>query len=231
MSVDKETKRVIDICVSIHETGKLPSVSAYSTVTVLRDGGGISYGKHQSTDHSGSLDAIVHRYCDKGGTLAGKLVPYFDELGRDDSTKVDPGNLPQWVKDFKELLKEAGKDPVMQVSQDEVFDEGYWKPAVLKCEAMGLVSGLSYLAVYDTCIQSGPGRVDILRNKFAAVPPARGGDELVWVKAFLKARRDWLLSSSNVLVRNSVYRVDAMLGLVGNVGLVVPFTYRGLKVV
>lgn len=227
-----DQRRAIDSVVSIHETGKVPTPAAYSTVTVLRDGAGISYGKHQSTDRSGSLDAIIHRYCDKGGALAAKFAPFFDELKDDASTKVDPKNLPQWVVDLQLLLAEAGKDPVMQAAQDEVFDEGYWAPAATKCVAMGLVTPLAYLVVYDTSIHSGPGRVDSLRNKFAASPPARGGDEKVWVKAFLEARKAWLLSNSNPLVQRSSYRCDAMLGLVsaGNWDLKVPFPYRGVTV-
>ena len=225
-------KHVIDSVLSLHETGKLPSAAAYSTVTVLKDGAGISYGKHQSTDKSGSLDAIVHRYCDKGGTLTAKFAPFFDELAANESSKVDPKALPQWVKDLQALLALAGKDPVMQAAQDEVFDENYWNPAVLKCSAMGLTTALAHLVVYDTCIHSGPGRVDSLRNTFAAVPPARGGDEKVWVKAFLNARKKWLQSSANPLVVKSAYRCDALLGLVaaGNWDLATPFAYRGATV-
>lgn len=225
-------KHVIDAILSLNETGKLPSTAAYSTVTVLSDGAGISYGKHQSTDRSGSLDAIIHRYCDKGGPLAAKLTPFFDELAANESAKVNPKALPPWVKDLKVLLAEAGRDPLMQAAQDEVFDENYWTPAVQKCSAMGLVTALAHLAVYDTCIQSGAGRVDALRNTFAAVPPSRGGDGKVWVKAFVEARRKWLQSSTNPLVVKSAYRCDAILGLVsaGNWNLDTPLTYRGVKV-
>lgn len=120
----------------------------------------------------------------------------------------------------------------MQASQDEVFDESYWSPAVRKCEAAGLKTALAYLVVYDTCIHSGPGRVDSLRNKFAAKAPSTGGDEKVWVKEFLNARRTWLLGNSNPLVQKSSYRCDAMLKLVeaGNWDLTTPFVYRGTTI-
>jgi chitosanase len=215
-----DQRRVIDAIVSVHETGRVPSSAAYSTVTVLKDGAGISYGKHQSTDKSGSLDAIIHRYCDKGGALAAKFQPFFDELDANE------------VIDLKALLAEAGKDPVMQAAQDEVFDEGYWAPAASRCVAMGLQTALAHLTMYDTAIHSGAGRIDSLRNTFAETPPVRGGAEHVFVKAFLNARKKWLLSNSNPLVQKSAYRVDAMLGLVaaGNWDLTVPFTYRGVTV-
>lgn len=233
MSITPIQKSVIDAIVSLHETGRLPSPAAYSTVAILRDGAGISYGKHQSTDRSDSLDAIVYRYCDKGGLWTAQIIPFLSKLRNDVSTRIDPENPPQWTKDLMSLLAEAGKDPLMQEAQDEVFDEGYWTPAVQKCTAMKLSTPLAHLAVYDTCIQSGPGRVDSLRNNFREVPPSRGGEEQSWVQAFLLARRNWLRASSNPLVRRSVYRVDAMLGLVstGNWDLSTPFSYRGTTVV
>jgi chitosanase len=97
---------------------------------------------------------------------------------------------------------------------------------------MALTTPLAHLAVYDTVIQSGPSRVDSLRKNFPEVPPSRGGDEKAWVAAFLKARKAFLLSSSNTLVQRSVYRVDAMLGLAtaGNWELATPLTYRGATV-
>jgi chitosanase len=228
--ITSSQKHIIDAIVSIHETGKLPTAAAYSTITVLSDGAGISYGKHQSTDKSGSLDAILHRYCDKGGCLTNQIKPFFDLLAANESTKVDPKNLPAWVRTLKTLLAEAGKDPVMQAAQDEVFDENYWIPATQKCAAMGLVTALSHLAVYDTIIHSGPTRVDRLRSAFAEVPPARGGGEQAWVLAFLQARKKWLQSNSNPLVVNSAYRVDAMLKLPPNWELTPPFTYRNVYV-
>ena len=120
----------------------------------------------------------------------------------------------------------------MQRAQDEVFDEGYWTPAVQKCAAMGLVSPLAHLVVYDTCIQSGPGRVDSLRMKFAAKSPSTGGDEKAWVQAFNAARRDFLMSNPNPLVQKSVYRVDSIQGLIdaGNWYLATPFSYRHVQV-
>lgn len=225
-------KATIDAVVSLHETGKLPSPAAYSTVIILPDGGGISYGKHQSTDHSGSLDAIVMRYIDLGGALATQMLPYLALLKADFSTKVDPKNPPANVAALEALLAKAGAEAKMQMAQDQVFDEGYWTPTLQKCAAMGLTTALAHLVVYDTCIQSGPGRVDSLRQNFPERPPATGGSEQAWVKAFVTARKAWLLSSSNPIVRQSVYRCDALLGLVsaGNWNLVTPFVYRGVTV-
>lgn len=232
MSITAAQKHSIDACLCLNETGKLPSTASYSTITVLTDGAGFSYGKHQSTDKSGSLDAIVTRYLDLKGSLATQIFPYLDELASNASTKLDPKNLPQWAKDFEALLKQAGQDPIMQAAQDQIFDENYWTPAVNKCSAMKLVTGLAHLLVYDTCIQSGPGRVDSLRQKFTASPPSGGGEEHEWCKQFNAARRAFLLGNSNPLVQKSVYRVEALQGLIdaGNWELVTPFKFRGQTV-
>lgn len=225
-------KDVIDAIVSIHETGKLPSPSAYKTVTVLKDGAGISYGKHQSTDKSESLDAVVLAYADMGGLLGPKLLPYLKRLEEDQTTSVNPSNPPAWVKELMALLSEAGSDPTMQRAQDEVFDRMYWRPAQERGASMKLALPLSYLALYDTAIHSGPGRIDSLRKAFPEVPPSRGGDEHKWTTAFIRARRSWLASHSNPLVQKTVYRCDGMLGLIkeGRWDLVKPFTYRGQSI-
>ena len=228
MTITSDQKRVIDSVLSINETGKLPSPTAYSTVTILKDGAGISYGKHQSTDRSGSLDAIVMRYMDLNGTLSSKLDPYLSKLTANFSAKVDPSNPPSDVKALMKLLSDAGRDPLMQQAQDEIFDEQYWVPALNKGKAMKLELALSYLALYDTCIHSGPSRIDALRKNFPEVPPASGGDEKAWTRAFLNARYAWLRAYPNPLVQRSADRVTAILKIAAsdNWELKTPFVYR-----
>jgi chitosanase len=228
MTITLDQKRFIDSVLSINETGKLPSPTAYSTVTILRDGAGISYGKHQSTDRSGSLDAIVMRYLDLNGSMASSFDPYLSKLSANFTAKVDPSNPPADVKALMKLLSDAGKDPLMQRAQDEVFDEQYWMPSVNKGKAMKLALPLSYLALYDTCIHSGPGRIDALRKVFPEVPPSSGGDEKSWTKAFLNARYAWLKNYPNPLVQRSADRVTAILKIASadNWELKTPYVYR-----
>lgn len=226
--VTPEQRRVIDAVVAINETGKLPSPAAYATVTVLSDGAGISYGKHQSTDRSNSLDLVVKRYIALGGAEAVALSAYVPRLEANETAAVDPKKLPQWVLELMGVLAKAGGDPVMQRAQDEVFDENYWRPAETRCHDMGLVTALAHLALYDVAIHSGPGRIDTLRKVFAARPPATGGEETQWTMAFLKARADWLRGHSNPLVQKTVDRVVALqkLGEEGRWDLATPLKYR-----
>jgi chitosanase len=232
MSVTNEQKKAIDSILSVFETGKVPTPAAYQTCTILRDGAGISYGKHQATDNAGSLDKIVAKYISAGGKHAEALKPYVPRLAANETAKLNPAAHPEWAKALVSLLKEAGADPVMHKAQDEVFDENYWNPAVTHAKAIGLTTALGYAVVYDTCIHSGPGRVATHRAAFPQKSPANGGDEKEWVRAYVGARKAWLAGSSNALVQRTVYRMETFEGLMtaGNWSLATPFTVRGVKI-
>ena len=233
VAVSAATRKAIDAVLSIFETGKLPSAAAYATCTVLKDGAGISYGKHQCTDKAGSLDLVVKRYIELGGAQAAALGKYLPQLATNESTKVDPaGPFPAWLTDLIAVLKVAGKDPVMQQAQDEVFDEVYFAPAVQRAAGYGLTTALGLLTVYDTCIHSGPGRVATHAQAVKEPAPKAGGDEKRWVTEYIGVRRAWLGASSNALVQRTVYRMDALIALIraDNWDLRTPFEVRGVTV-
>lgn len=233
MPVTATQKHTIDCILSIFETGRIPSPAAYAMCTILADGAGISYGKHQCTDRSGSLDKVVQRYIELGGQHAAALqacLPYF--ASNKSATEVPKGPWSQETQNVVNLLRTAGADPVMHRAQDEVFDRDYWNPAATQCEAMQLKHALSWAVIYDTCIHSGPGGVNGIRNKFPAVPPSKGGDEKQFINQYLAARENWLLSSANELVRRTTYRMDAFQTLAanGNWELALPLTIRGVTI-
>ena len=232
MSVTAQQKHVIDCILSIFETGKIPTAASYSTCTILADGAGISYGKHQATDRAGSLDKIVKKYIAEGGTHAAQLQPYVEKLAANGTANTTMATAPQWAKDLVGLLKEAGKDPKMHSAQDAIFDEGYWNPAVNTAAQIGLKTGLAHAVIYDTCIHSGPGRVATHRAAFPQKSPANGGDEKEWVKAYVAARKAWLLGNSNPLVQKTIYRMETFEKLMadGNWDLKTPLAVRGVKI-
>lgn len=233
MAVTPEQKHVIDCVLAIFETGRVPTAASYSTCTILPDKAGISYGKHQCTDHSGSLDKVVRRYIDLGGKHAVELEKYETYLASNASTTVPPkGPWPQWCTELVNLLKAAGQDPVMHAAQDQVFDEVYWSPAVNIAKGAGIVTALGHLVIYDTCIHSGPGMVGKIRNMFAAKAPINGGDEKEWVKSYVNARRGWLAAFPNPIVQGTVYRPDAFKVIIdaGNWELRTPLVVRGQKI-
>ncbi len=232
MSVTPEQKRVIDSVLSIFETGRIPTPAAYQTCTILSDGAGVSYGKHQSTDAGGTLDKIVGLYIQRGGKHAEELKQFVPKLAANESAKVDPKNPPSWARYLIGVLKEAGKDPVMQQCQDDMFDACYWVPALGHASQMGLQTALGHLIVYDTCIHSGPGGVALIRSRFPQSPPSGGGDEKAWAAAYVSARRSWLLGNKNPLVQRTVYRMDSFSEIMksGNWELQTPLTVRGVKI-
>lgn len=227
MTVTPEQRRAINAAVCVNETGHVPSDSAYSTVAFLNDGAGVSYGFHQSTDRSNSLDLVLKWYIEHGGRDSALLEPYYRRLVANETATADPKNLPQWIIEFMGLLAHAGTDPLMREAQDYVFGEYYFRPAEDKCRSMGLVTALSHLIVYDTCIHSGPGRIDSLRKEFPEHPPATGGSESAWTAAFLKARGLWLGGHSKPEIRKTVYRVNWLQKLVDAEvwDLATPFKY------
>lgn len=233
MNYTPEQKRAIDCVLAIFETGKVPTAASYSTCTILKDGAGISYGKHQCTDNSGSLDLVVKKYIELGGQQAGALGPFLPYLTANKSTAEKPGG-PYTVETqtLINILKVAGADPIMHQAQDHVFDVNYFMPAVNHAKDAGLTTVLGLLVIYDTCIHSGPGRVGTHRAAFPEKSPKNGGDEKAWIKSYLNTRRAWLAANSNALVQKTVYRQDAILELIkaDNWGLKFPFTVRGVKV-
>lgn len=233
LELTDEQRHAIDCVLSIFETGRVPSAASYATCTVLPDGAGISYGKHQATDRAGSLDLVCQRYVDRGGALAAELQPYLSRLAVDDSTKVDlKGVKPEWLAALMGLLKRAGADPVMQQAQDEVFAEQYLRPALEQAAKLGLTTALGALVLYDTCIHSGPGRVAKHAAQVSEPAPRDGGSEETWLAQYVAVRRAWLAASTNPLVRQCVYRPDELQKLIaaGNWELQMPFKCRGQEV-
>lgn len=229
-TITKEQKKVIDSVLSIFETGRVPTPASYSTCAILADGAGISYGKHQATDRAGSLDKIVDLYIQKNGKHGEELKQFLPKLASNETAKVDPKNPPSWAKYLMGVLKEAGKDPVMQEAQDAIFDSGYWFPALGLASSIGLTTALGHLVVYDTCIHSGPGGVAVIRARFPEASPANGGDEKAWIKAYISARRVWLAGNQNKLVQGTVYRMDSFAEIIksDNWSLQTPLRIRGV---
>lgn len=212
--------RIFDI-LSILENGKL--MQNYGSLSVLPDGAGFSYGIHQSTDRADSTDKVVERYIQLGGTNLN--APGVLASLRADQTVILPpattegvrkATWPAWAITAAETLISLGNDPTMQRAQDEVFAENYWIPSIARGQAAGLKLALSYNVLYDTAIQSGPGAIDGIRKMFPELPPARGGDEKEWARAYIDARERWLAnytssdSKKQALVRRTTYRTKAL---------------------
>jgi hypothetical protein len=226
-----------DAIVAIFETGHLPTPEAYSTATLLADGAGVSYGRAQAT--LSSLQAILDAYAIAGGAYAGEIRRVLAGHRLEDARVYrSEDGAASWVVDLLAVLRQAGTDTVMRQAQDDVFSRAYFQPSVAYALTIGCELPLSVLAIYDTAIQSGLSRVDVLRQSFAALPPSRGGGERTWTLKVLLARRDWLSSFISAdaarqrLVRSTVYRVQALLELAqqGRWELDRPLVVRGITI-
>jgi chitosanase len=155
------------------------------------------------TEGGGNLTKVINRYIAKNGLLAGALEIYLPGMGARGHSLV--GN-----EQFKKLLVEAGRDPLMVETQKEMFDQLYLGPAFAWAAENGFQEPLSYLVIADSFLHSGS-MLGFLMNKFPEKKPAAGGNERKWIMDYLRVRRDWLKNHSNKILNATVYRAQAFL--------------------
>jgi chitosanase len=196
-------RAICERVINVFETGSVRG--HYGAIAIFGDGPHnirqITYGRSQTTEY-GNLRELVSRYSAAGGTFSDQLRPFVPLIGR--TALVDNAT-------FKDLLKRAGnEDPVMERVQDAFFADRYFNPAMRWAGTNGFTLGLSALVIYDSFIHSG-GILDFLRARFRESPPARGGNEQVWITQYTETRHNWLLTHSNPPVRASAYRTADLL--------------------
>jgi chitosanase len=138
-------KKTAQAIVSIFETGN--PLGNYGQVTLLaKDSGHLTYGRAQTTLMSGNLHLLVKAYCEApGAELASPLSEYLEKLAnRDISLDLD--------QRLRDLLREAGGDPVMHDAQDRFFDRVYWTPTIQAAGSNNIASALGTGIVYDSKI-------------------------------------------------------------------------------
>lgn len=205
MNLTPDQKRIIESVVNVFETGSVHG--NYGDITVLPDGPGdrrqITYGRSQTTEW-GHLKELLRRYCDAPEAdkeLVKHVLKFLPSVGS--SSLVNS-------MEFRGLLSLAGKtDPVMRYVQDQFFDDVYFQPAMRWCDANGFELPLSALVVYDSFIHSG-GIHWFLRNRFAETPPAKGGSEKDWIRAYVNTRDLWLRHHSRQILHVTVYRTQCL---------------------
>jgi chitosanase len=152
----------------------------------------------------GNLKELVRTYCNKGGRFADALSKFVGDIG----IKPLADN-----KEFIDLLKQAGTDPMMHMVQDQAFEDMYIMPAMRWCDKSKLELPLSRLVVADSYLQSGSILMS-LRNKFPEKLPSLGGNEKKWIESYCIVRRDWLATHTRKILNNTVYRMDFMQDLI-----------------
>lgn len=226
MILTDQQDQAIKSIVNVFETGR--AAGDYGSVSVLKDGAGISYGRSQATDASNHLDNIVTAYCKVGGKYGDQMRPFIPYLADPSIPLTTHPECHELFLRFRDLLRLAGNDQVMRDIQDNYFDKRFFLPAVRQCEVMGLLLPLSAGVVYDSFIQ---GAFALIRTKFQEVPPANGGDEIEWVRAYVGARHRWLVGKGGVLASSS-YRTAFWMDQIsaGNWRLDTPINCRGVAI-
>ncbi len=222
--------------ISFRITGVFEAPS-YSTIQKV-DSGIISYGQHQATLASGTLEIILQRYIDSSDSAISKQIePFMLRVSAKDRTLKQSST-------FLDLLKKAGEENEMINAQDSVFIEKYWNPAIQKAIEENLVSPLAFACFYDTHVQGGlVNCIERTKNKLGS----NSSNEQKYVKTFLESRRERLLEIANRQINSSNpttqrngrmlksaanHRIGSLLDLVNanNLNLVGEFDINGKKI-
>jgi chitosanase len=219
-NIQKKTAQAI---VNIFETGSVHG--EYGQVTVVRnDAGHLTYGRSQTTLASGNLYLLVKAYCEAPGALfAGDLNPYLSRLATRDLALDNDAML-------RNVLHDAGGDPVMHDVQNQFFDSVYWKPAAQSAANLGFKDPLSTAVVYDSCIHGSWQKVrDMTNAQFGA---AGVKEERPWIENYVKTRKNWLGSSPNPLLQRTVYRMESFEQMIASAlwDLRLPLRVRGVAI-
>lgn len=203
MFLDANQRSLIERIINTIETGR--PQGDYGAISIYADGPHnirqITYGRAQTTEY-GNLRQLVQRYVAAGGRYRAALAPYAPQIGSVALTD-DPA--------LRRLLRDAGRnDPEMGRIQDQFFQQVYFDPAMRWADDNGFVRALSALVIYDSYIHSGQ-ILWLLRQKFPESPPAAGGQEQDWIRAYVTARHGWLSTHPRPAVRKSAYRTAAYL--------------------
>jgi peptidoglycan hydrolase-like protein with peptidoglycan-binding domain len=164
----------------------------YSTVQTV-DSGIISYGQHQATLVSGTLETVLRRYIEfSDSEISKKIEPFINRVAARDVTLKNNDA-------FLDLLKKAGAESEMRTAQDSVFVEKYWNPAIQKAIDLNLKSPLAFACFYDTGVQGGLNDcIERTKNKLGNSI----SDEQKYLKTFLQCRQERLLELAQAQIES-----------------------------
>ncbi len=217
-------EKTIKAIVNVFETGR--AAGNYAAVTVLAgDSGHLTYGRSQSALGSGTLFQLLSQYCvAPGAKFAAQIEPYLPRLEARDITLDNDAAL-------RNILREAGTDPVMQAEQDRFFDASYFNPACASASACGLSSALAQAIVYDSHVQGNWRAIRDAASQKCGAPGSNGVTEQQWLTAYVQTRKQWLEAAHPPLPATA-YRMDAFLGLIRNANwnLDLPIQVHGVTI-
>ncbi|CAK7283349.1 chitosanase [Streptomyces misionensis] len=184
---DPAKKEIAMKLVSSAENSSLDWKAQYKYIEDIGDGRGYTAGIIGFCSGTGDMLEVVQLYADrKPGNVLARYLPALRKVnGSDSHSGLDPDFPADWRK--------AAQDTVFQQCQNDERDRVYFDPAVSRGKSDGL-RALGQFCYYDAIVMHGDGddptsfgsiRERALRS---ARTPAQGGDETVYLNAFLDAR-------------------------------------------
>ncbi len=221
---DPHKKDIAMRIVSSAENSSLDWRAQFGYIEDIGDGRGYTAGIIGFCSGTGDMLELVGSYTETKPDNA--LAPYLEAL-----RAVNGSDSHEGLDGYPDAWATAAEDPVFQRAQESERDRVYFDPAVRRAEEDGL-GALGQFAYYDAIVMHGPGESwpsfgGIRRAALEqAVPPAQGGDETGYLRAFLDARvtamreEDAHSDTSRVETAQRVF-LDA-----GNLALDPPLTWQ-----
>ncbi|MEU0127772.1 chitosanase [Streptomyces sp. NPDC006289] len=222
---DPAKKDIAMRLVSSAENSSLDWEAQYGYIEDIGDGRGYTAGIVGFCSGTGDMLKLLERYTgrDAHNALAAYLPALREVDGTDSHDGLDPGFTRDWVK-------AATTEAFRRMQRDE-RDRVYFDPAVRGAKADGLRT-LGQFAYYDAYVMHGEGDDEasfggIRRAALAkAQPPSRGGDEVVYLNAFMDAR---VRAMKREVAHSDTSRVDTAQRVFlrkGNLDLAPPLDWR-----
>jgi chitosanase len=223
---DPAKKEIAMQLVSSAENSSTDWRAQYAYIEDIGDNRGYTAGIIGFTSGTGDMLKVVQYYIllRPDNNVLAKYVPALQKVV---GTPLHDGLDPTFVVDWKT----AANDPLFHQAQDHIRDEMYFDPAVTKAKSDGL-GPLGQFIYFDAIVMHGPGNGP---NSFSGIraaaltnarPPSQGGDEVVYLKAFLDARKASMLTDPD---RFDTSRIDTEQRLFleqGNLGLNLPLNWQ-----
>jgi chitosanase len=180
---DPKKKEYAMELVSSAENSTLGWRGQFGYIEDIHDGRGYTAGIIGFCSGTSDMLAVVTEYTRrKPANVLARYLPALRAVdGSDSHAGLDPGFTAAW--------KAAAADPVFQRTQEDERDLMYFDPAVTLARTDGL-RALGQFAYYDAAVMHGMSGLRSIRGDAlkAARTPTQGGDESVWLSAFLDAR-------------------------------------------
>jgi chitosanase len=185
---DPHKKDIAMRLVSSAENSTLDWKAQYKYIEDIGDGRGYTAGIIGFCSGTADMLELVEAYtAAKPGNVLAKYLPALRRVnGTDSHSGLGTAFENDWVT--------AAEDTVFQRAQDSERGRAYFDPAVTRAKNDGL-RALGQFIYYDAIVMHGPGddRFSFGGIRRAALgqarTPARGGDQTVYLNAFLDARK------------------------------------------